>query len=480
MASQTRYYLLKAFKLYDLVSMACAFGLATVLAHPEIHTASLTQFLTLRLEVRNFAIFLLLLLIWHSLFTSFQLYQSRRITTLWNTEALEVLKATGLGTLTIGGLGLLFDIEIITPLFLITFWITSSLFAVLSRLILRYMLKKVRTLGHNLNYVLIVGTNPRALEIAHKIKAKKELGYRFVGFVDDEWFGDNLKQQADHSLVTNLSGIREYLKHHVVDEVIICVPIKSLYDQASLIVEQCEEQGITVRFISDVFKPKTGWSQVGQFEGHHVLTVDTGTLDDHSLHIKRAFDVSASLILLIALSPLLAAIAALIKYTSPSPVFFVQERVGLNKRRFRLYKFRTMVVNAEEKLEELEHLNEISGPVFKINNDPRITSLGRFLRKTSLDELPQLFNVVKGDMSLVGPRPLPIRDYQGFDQDWHRRRLSVPPGITCLWQIQGRNSIPFDRWMELDLEYIDHWSLGLDLKILLKTVPAVLRGSGAS
>jgi lipopolysaccharide/colanic/teichoic acid biosynthesis glycosyltransferase len=161
-------------------------------------------------------------------------------------------------------------------------------------------------------------------------------------------------------------------------------------------------------------------------------------------------------------------------------VFFIQERVGLNKKRFHLYKFRTMVADAEERQREIEHLNEASGPVFKIRSDPRLTPAGKFLRKTSIDELPQLFNVLKGDMSLVGPRPLPVRDYQGFDQDWQRRRFSVRPGITCLWQINGRSSIPFEKWMELDMQYIDQWSLWMDFKILAKTIPVVLKGTGAA
>jgi len=195
--------------------------------------------------------------------------------------------------------------------------------------------------------------------------------------------------------------------------------------------------------------------------------------------IKRMLDLVGSAVSLILLFPLLLAVAGLIRLRSPGPIFFVQERMGLNKRRFKLYKFRTMVVNAEEKIGALEHLNEVAGPAFKLRNDPRITPLGRVLRKTSLDELPQLFNVLKGDMSLVGPRPLPVRDYEGFNTTWHRRRFSVKPGITCLWQVMGRSSIPFERWMELDMQYIDQWSLLLDLQIILKTIPAIVKGSGA-
>ena len=183
---------------------------------------------------------------------------------------------------------------------------------------------------------------------------------------------------------------------------------------------------------------------------------------------------------MLLLSPLFLLTALAVKATSPGPVFFVQERVGLSKRSFRLYKFRTMVSEAEELQAELEAFNEVSGPVFKIKDDPRITRVGRLLRKTSIDELPQLINVVKGDMSLVGPRPLPLRDYRGFDQDWQRRRFSVRPGITCLWQVNGRSDVSFENWMKLDMTYIDSWSLWLDIQILVKTIPAVIRGSGAA
>ncbi len=180
--------------------------------------------------------------------------------------------------------------------------------------------------------------------------------------------------------------------------------------------------------------------------------------------VKRIQDFAISFTLLILLSPLFLLISILIKLTSNGPVFFLQERVGLNKRRFKIFKFRTMIPNAEKMMAELEALNELSGPVFKIKNDPRLTPLGRFLRRSSLDELPQLLNVLLGDMSLVGPRPMAVRDFEGFSEDWQRRRFSVPPGITCLWQINGRNSVPFQQWMEMDMQYIAEWSLWLDLE----------------
>jgi exopolysaccharide biosynthesis polyprenyl glycosylphosphotransferase len=195
---------------------------------------------------------------------------------------------------------------------------------------------------------------------------------------------------------------------------------------------------------------------------------------------KRTVDLVLSLALLVLLSPLLTAVAIAIKMTSSGPLLFRQKRVGINKRQFTMYKFRTMVPNAEKLQEMLLPQNEMSGPAFKIKNDPRVTRIGSILRKASIDELPQLLNVLKGDMSLVGPRAMSVRDYQFFDQDWQRRRFSVRPGITCLWQVKGRNNVPFEQWMEMDMQYIDKWSLWLDFKILARTIPAVIRGTGAA
>jgi len=256
--------------------------------------------------------------------------------------------------------------------------------------------------------------------------------------------------------------------------------MESCYSQASRVAAACEEQGIMVRLVPEVFNLRLARLRAAEFGDDTVLTLYTGSHDGWQHLLKRPLDIVLSLVAVVVLAPLEICTALLIKLTSRGPIFFTQERIGLNKRKFRMIKFRTMGMNAEQRQCEIERLNEATGPVFKIRNDPRITPVGRFLRKTSIDELPQLFNVLQGDMSLVGPRPLPVRDYAGFSEDWQRRRLSVRPGITCLWQINGRSSIPFEKWMELDMQYIDHWSLGLDFKILAKTIPAVLKGTGAA
>ena len=219
--------------------------------------------------------------------------------------------------------------------------------------------------------------------------------------------------------------------------------------------------------------------QVDELGGVPIVTIRSGPPDGWQLVVKRLIDFCGSTVLLLALAPILAVVALLIKLDSPGPVFFTQQRVGLNRRRFTLFKFRTMTAGADQQQPLLESLNEAAGPVFKIKNDPRITRIGRFLRRYSIDELPQLFNVFKGEMSLVGPRPLPVRDIERIDARWHKRRLSVKPGVTCLWQVNGRSNVNFSEWVRLDLEYIDKWSLGLDMKILLKTIPAVVKGSGA-
>ena len=473
-----RRILVKAGMLFDLALLSFALGLAAVLVVHQTADISLADFLYMRVRVRNFALFVGFLVVWHTIFRLFGLYDSRRLSAPMD-EVIDIIKATGLATGSICVGAFAFRLVVVTPLFLAGFWFISSATAVSSRLVARYLLSRVRVRGRNLRDMLIVGTNPRAVLFAGKIEAKLELGYRVLGFVDQQWEGMEEFRKGGHLLVSDFETFPILLRERVVDEVVIALPIKSLYSQASRIVALCEEQGIIVRLLSDIFTPRPAGSRSEKFEGAPVITLYPGSPDDWQHLLKRALDIALSLVMIVLLAPLGALTALLIALTSSGPIFFVQERVGLNKRRFRLYKFRTMVTHAEKRQREVEHLNEVSGPVFKIANDPRLTSVGRILRATSIDELPQLFNVLKGDMSMVGPRPLPVRDYAGFSEAWHRRRFTVCPGITCLWQVSGRSSVPFERWMELDMEYIDHWSLWMDFKILAKTIPAVLKGAGA-
>jgi exopolysaccharide biosynthesis polyprenyl glycosylphosphotransferase len=278
------------------------------------------------------------------------------------------------------------------------------------------------------------------------------------------------------SIVDELNSV---IAHHPVDEVLVALPIDRYRPLVDAIVRQCEEQGIIVRVRTEMFNLQIARSHLDDLQGVPVLTIQSGPSDGWQLVAKRFIDILASTGLLITLAPLFAIVTLLIRLDSPGPVFFGQERIGFNKRRFRMLKFRTMVAEADRQQDMLEHLNEAEGPVFKIKNDPRITRVGKFLRRFSIDELPQLFNVLKGDMSLVGPRPLPVRDVDRIDVQWHKRRFSIKPGITCLWQVNGRSNIGFDDWVRMDLDYIDKWSLGLDLLILMKTIPAVFRGPGA-
>ena len=479
MSNPRRQALLTAFKLFDLVLMVIAFGLATVPVLYDADVASFAQFLEMRIRVNDFLIFTGLLAAWHLIFTSFGLYQSHRLGRP-RAEMVSVLKAVTLSTFVVFVAALLLRISLVTPIFLMVFWAIGSGLIVMSRLTLRYLLKRVRLHGRNLRFVLIAGTNARAVELARKIETTPELGYRIIGFADEDWSGIETFQGTGYKLVCGLDDFPNFLRHSVVDEVVMALPVRSYYFHASRIAAICEEQGIIMRFPSGIFNLKLARSRSEEFEDHNLITLYTGAHEGWPVAVKRMIDFALSLMALVALAPLFLIVALLIKLTDPGPVFFIQKRMGLGKRRFSLYKFRTMVKDAEAKLREIEHLNEVSGPVFKIKNDPRITTVGRILRKTSIDELPQLINVFRGEMSLVGPRPLPVRDYEGFDQDWQRRRFSVRPGITCLWQVNGRSSIPFERWMELDMEYIDKWSLWLDLKILAQTIPAVLRGSGAA
>jgi exopolysaccharide biosynthesis polyprenyl glycosylphosphotransferase len=473
-----RQFLLNTMKLFDLVLMVASFGLAAVVVSQKA-TVSVAEFLELRVKIQNLVTFTLLLFLWHLIFSSFGMYASRRLAGRWD-ELVDIVKATSLGTFILFCSHFAFHISLIRPTFLAVFWLASTAGTILSRIVMRNTLRRFRLHGRNLRDMLIIGTNSRAIQFAEKMRQNPALGYRVIGFVDQDWVGMPQFERSGYEIVTNFNDLPEFLRSNVVDEVVMTLPMRSCHSLACDVAALCEEQGIVIRFISNIFDLKRARARSEEFEGDSLITHYTGGLDGWPIVFKRAVDIFVSGTMILLLLPLLIVTAIAIKLTSKGPAVFVQKRLGLNKRHFGIYKFRTMVVDAEKRMKEIEHLNEVSGPVFKIKNDPRITPIGKFLRKTSIDELPQLFNVLKGDMSLVGPRPLPIRDYEGFSEDWQRRRFSIRPGITCLWQIGGRSSISFEKWMELDLQYIDKWSLKLDLEILVKTIPAVLRGSGAA
>jgi exopolysaccharide biosynthesis polyprenyl glycosylphosphotransferase len=276
-----------------------------------------------------------------------------------------------------------------------------------------------------------------------------------------------------------LDELESVLTDNAVDEVLVALPINRYGYLVETIVRRCEEQGIVVRVRTEMFNSRVARSYTDDLQGVPVVTIQSGPQDSWQLIAKRLIDILGSAGLLLLLAPIFAIVTVLIRLDSAGPILFAQERVGLNKRRFRMLKFRTMLDGADQQQLVLEHLNEAEGPVFKIRNDPRITRVGRILRRFSIDELPQLFNVLKGDMSLVGPRPLPLRDVNRINVRWHKRRFSIKPGITCSWQVNGRSNIGFNDWVRMDLDYIDKWSLGLDIKILMKTIPAVFRGPGA-
>ncbi len=478
MNESRRRFLLLLLKSVDLGLLVLSFALATIFIADADTSVSLPDFLSMRVKLSNCVTSLVLLVVWHGVFSLCGLYRSRRLSSML-ADAIDITKASALSTAGLGLAAIVFSIGMVKVSFLLLFFSFTLFFVFASRVFLKGVLSRARRRGRNLRYVLILGTNPRAIKFARRI-SDPDLGYRILGFVDDKWHGLDEFNKTGFTIVCDHDGLAEFLRRNVVDEVAMYLPFGEFYDRCLQAAALCEQQGIILRFEGDIFGLKTARAHAEDLEGDQFIVTNTDARDWGALIAKRALDVALSFTLLVLLAPLFAFVALLIKLSSQDSVFFLQARVGVNKRRFMIYKFRTMIAHAEDMLSELENQNEVSGPVFKIRKDPRVTPIGRILRRTSIDELPQLVNVLKGDMSLVGPRPLPFRDYEGFNEDWQRRRFSIRPGITCLWQINGRSAIQFEEWMRLDLQYMDQWSLLLDLKILAQTIPAVWKGSGAA
>lgn len=425
-----------------------------------------------------------LLVIWASLLSYFGMYKSSGFKRIPEV-LLIIFKATLVGFILFGSYVFILRLqEDISRLYIGFIFLTAAMLISLEKITLVYIVKILSKRTKNFQSaliifkrILIIGTGKRARAFINLIDSNPDWGIRILGILDIE---DTKKWETIHNykVLGALNDLPEIIHKNVIDEVVFIVP-RSWLNKIEEAMLYCESAGIRVNIAVDLFKLKFSKAKQTDLHGFPLLFFESKPDKLGQLFIKRIFDFVISVGALIILLPVFVIINIVIKTTSEGPVFYKQERCSLYGRKFILYKLRTMVVDAESKLKDLLKYNEMNGPVFKMTNDPRITKVGKWLRKFSLDELPQLWNVLKGDMSLVGPRPPIPSEVDNYDS-WQRRRLSMRPGITCLWQISGRNKIvDFNEWMRLDLEYIDNWSLSLDFRILLKTIPAVLYGRGA-
>jgi exopolysaccharide biosynthesis polyprenyl glycosylphosphotransferase len=455
----------------DLLVVAAAFFLGYFLRDPLVCPQALRSCIWL-LPATVF--------IWGILLYSFGIYDSFRTKT--STEFIMlVLRIAFIGFIALSGLIYIFKD------FFSLHWVSRSLISfifvyaagllLLEKILLMNLFRFYRKKGLNFRILLVVGTGTRAERFIELVRNHAEWGLRIHGLVDEDAsrVGQVIKSSK---VIGSFDDFSNIIHNNVIDQVVFIVP-RSWMHKIENLVYLCEEEGVRVSLALDFFNFKISHAKQTDLFGFPLITFESTPDKMWHLLFKRLFDIAVSGLGILVLSPFFLAIALVIKFNSPGGVFFRQKRVGLNGRVFTLFKFRTMVKGAEEKLGDLLHRNEMNGPVFKMRNDPRLTSVGGFLRKSSLDEFPQLWNVFKGNMSLIGPRP-PLPTEVSKYQPWQRRRLSMRPGITCLWQANGRNKIvDFDQWMRLDLEYIDNWSIWLDIKILFKTIPVVLTGSGA-
>ena len=386
-------------------------------------------------------------------------------------ESIDVVRATIAYALVTLSMLFIFRWPEVSRSFLLVLFPAQAAITIASRVALRLAMERRRREGKNQRFVLVLGTGPRGQAFARKLEDHRELGLRVLGFLDDS---PDFELPSQWEYLGPLDRLEDVLHSRVIDEVTICLPF-SQWNLIDAIAHLCEEEGKIVRIPMDVLDHAVTVGRMEELDGTPVYSLVSGPDRALALAIKRTVDLAVSVAGLVLLSPFLVAIAAAVKFGDGGPVLFRQHRVGLHGRQFDVIKFRSMSVDAEDRLAEVAHLNEIQGRAFKVTKDPRVTRVGAFLRRTSLDELPQMLNVIRGDMSLVGPRPPLPREVEGYDL-WHRRRLSMKPGITGLWQVRGRREADFDTWVEADLEYIDRWSLWLDLKILLRTIPAAVQG----
>jgi len=424
---------------------------------------------------RYLALLPLILPLWGIMLYGAGFYRSHRTLPL-GEEIWSAMKVAFGGTAVIALLAYGLRLDFVSRWFLVVFGGVNFTVLATEKVALRLLSRWVRSRGYNFRTVLLVGTGWNAAKLADFVEAHPYWGFRVIGYLDDD-NGGEIRRTNRWPCLGKITDLEAILIREVVDEIIFVIEKGKLgeYEEALLVAER---HGVRAHVSLDIFPHVLARPVLEELDGVPLLSFTTTPSNPMQLVVKRAIDLTLSLAVFLLSLPIQVLAAVAIKLSSSGPIFFRQVRCGLNGRHFTLLKFRTMEAGAEERLPEVSHLNEMSGPVFKVSRDPRLTLIGRVLRRLSIDELPQLWNVLSGDMSLVGPRP-PLPEEVSRYEPWQRRRLSMNPGITCLWQISGRNNLDFDRWMALDLKYIDTWSPMLDLKILLKTVPAVLSGRGA-
>jgi exopolysaccharide biosynthesis polyprenyl glycosylphosphotransferase len=375
-----------------------------------------------------------------------------------------------------GTLIFLLKMESISRLFIVIFIGLSFLFIMIEKIMIVLIMRYLRRKGRDVHRILMVGKGKRAIHMIRKIKDHPEWGLQILGAIDDEP-GKGPTRFAGVPFMGYLNDLEMILKNEAIDEVMFILP-RSRLNFIEKAVQVCETVGIKATVAMDLFDLKLAKCRNRELGGVPFVSFETTVANEAQLLFKRIMDILISGVGIVVGLPIFIIIGVLIKVSSRGPVLFKQTRAGLNGREFVLFKFRTMYEGADLERADMAKLNEMEGPVFKIKRDPRINGVGRVLRKFSLDELPQLFNVIAGHMSLIGPRAMATYEVEKI-KPWQRRRLSMRPGLTGLWQISGRSTVDFDRWMELDLQYLDNWSIGLDIKILIKTIPVVFFGIGA-
>jgi exopolysaccharide biosynthesis polyprenyl glycosylphosphotransferase len=464
---------IRLFRVSDAVAVVATLLLIFIVTNLGDMHGGAREFLALRITVKNLLLLVGFTVVWRLLCFATGLYDWERIR-IRRRESLRVFLACTL----LSGVALAFPAMSVTGAFryqaILYFWIGSTIGILVLRNLIRLLVPRAQP--GVVRDALIVGAGPRGQRLYRELLATRRADYNVVGFVDSDPRGSTESQ--DGTMLGTLEDLEAILMRNAIDEVLIALPIKSRYTEIQRVMESCERVGVRAKYLADLFENAGCVSEV---EDDRVSVVAAPRAPQGwRLVAKRVIDLVGASLGLVLLSPVLVVAAVAIKASSRGPVLFTQPRYGLNRRRFTMYKLRTMVADADALQASLETLNEASGPVFKIRDDPRVTRVGRWLRRTSLDEFPQLLNVLRGEMSLVGPRPLPVRDVTKFTEAALMRRFSVRPGLTCLWQISGRTTLTFDDWIRLDLEYIDEWSMRLDLWILMRTIPAVLKGTGAS